>query len=109
VAPSDQAVVSGQATNISLTLDDANGCHAEVRGRDGGPGFAGIAHRSTDARLSFAAAGKGLFVRSATPQCSTETDGLEVQAGHRISLGGFGDSIADSSVIISPAQRISSP
>jgi hypothetical protein len=27
----------------------------------------------------------------------------------RIDLGGFGDSIADSSVIISPAQRISSP
>jgi hypothetical protein len=27
----------------------------------------------------------------------------------RIDLGGFGDSITDSSVIISPAQRISSP
>jgi hypothetical protein len=112
VAPSDLAVVTGQATNVSLTLDDANGCHAEVGAitlNGGGPGFTGIAYRSTDARLSFAAAGKGLFVQSATPQCNTETDGLEVKQFDRISLGGFGNSIADSSAIISPAQRISSP
>ncbi|MDT5034820.1 MAG: hypothetical protein QOE03_5 [Micromonosporaceae bacterium] len=112
VAPSDPAVVTGQATNVSLTLDDANGCHAEVGARTlngGGPGFTGIAYRSTDARLSFAAPGKGLFVQSATPQCNTGTAGLDVKQFDRISLGGFGDSIADSSAIISPAQRISSP
>jgi hypothetical protein len=33
--------------------------------------------------------------------CSSQFD--------RIDLGGFGDSIADSSAIISPAQKISSP
>jgi hypothetical protein len=112
VSPSDPSVVTGQATNISLTLDDANGCHAEVGAQilnGGGPGFTGIAYRSTDARLSFAAAGKGLFVQSATPQCSTGTAGLEVKQFDRISLGGFGDSITASSAIISPAQRISSP
>jgi hypothetical protein len=112
VAPSDPAVVTGQATNVSLTLDDANGCHAEVGARTlngGGPGFTGVAYRSTDARLSFAAAGKGLFVQSATPQCNTGTAGLDVKQFDRISLGGFGDSIADSSAIVSPAQRISSP
>jgi hypothetical protein len=32
--------------------------------------------------------------------------GLDVKQFDRIDLGGFGDSIADSSVIISPAQRI---
>ena len=65
LAPNDPAVATGQATNVSLTLDDANGCHAEVGARilsGGGPGFTGIAYRSTDARVSFAAGGKGLFV-----------------------------------------------
>jgi hypothetical protein len=112
VSPSDPAVVTGQATNVSLTLDDANGCHAVVGAKalsGGGPGFTGIAYRSTDARLSFAAGGKGLFVQSATPQCDTGTAGLDVKQFDRIDLGGFGDSIADSSAIISPAQTISSP
>jgi hypothetical protein len=112
VAPSDPAIVTGQATNVSLTLDDANGCHAVVGARilnGGGPGFAGIAYRSTDARFSFGAAGKGLFVQSATPQCSTGEDGLELKQFDRIALSGFGNSIADSSTIISPTQRISSP
>jgi hypothetical protein len=35
--------------------------------------------------------------------------GLDVRQFDRIDLGGFGDSIADSPAIISPAQRISSP
>jgi hypothetical protein len=113
LAPSDPAVVTGQATNISLTLDDANGCHAEVGAKTlngGGPGFTGIAYRSTDARLSFAAGGKGLFVQSATPQCNAGAyKGLAVKQFDRISLGGFGDSITASSTIISPAQRITSP
>jgi hypothetical protein len=112
VSPSDPAVVTGQATNVSLTLVDANGCHAEVGAKilsGGGPGFAGIAYRSTDARLSFAAGGKGLFVQSATPQCNTGYAGLAVKQFDRIDLGGFGDSIADSSATITPAQRISSP
>jgi hypothetical protein len=112
VFPSGSAVVTGEATNVSLILDDANGCHAEVGAKilnGGGPGFTGIAYRSTDARLSFAAGGKGLFVQSATPQCNTGTAGLDVKQFDRISLGGFGDSIAASSAIISPAQRISSP
>jgi len=102
----------GQATNVSLTLDDANGCHAEVGAKisnGGGPGFTGLAYRTTDARLSFASGGKGLFVQSATPQCTTGDDGLEVKQFDRISLGGFGDSILNSSVIVTPAQRISSP
>jgi hypothetical protein len=68
----------------------------------GGPGFTGIAYRSTDPRLSFAPGGKGLFVQSATPQCNTGTAGLDVKQFDRIDLGGFGNSIADSSVIISP-------
>ena len=112
LAPNDPAVATGQATNVSLTLDDANGCHAEVGARilsGGGPGFTGIAYRSTDARVSFAAGGKGLFVQSVTPQCNTGTAGLDVKQFDRISLGGFGNSIVDSSAIISPAQTISSP
>jgi len=112
LSPADPAVVTGQAGNISLTLDAANGCHAEVGARTssgGGPGFTGIAYRSTDARLSFAAGGKGLFVQSATPQCNAGYAGPAWKVFDRISLGGFGDSIAASSVIVSPAQRISSP
>src|SRR5215468_10593527 len=111
--PVGSTVFTGQATNISLTLDDANGCHAVVGAQTlsgGGPGFTGIAYRSSDHRLSFAAAGKGLFVQSATPQCNSGVyHGLAVKQFDRISLGGFGDSIADSSAIISPAQTISSP
>jgi len=111
--PAGSTVFTGQATNVSLTLDDANGCHAVVGAQilsGGGPGFTGLAYRSSDHRLSFAAAGKGLFVQSATPQCNSGTyHGLDVKQFDRISLGGFGDSIANSSVIISPAQRISSP
>ena len=112
VAPNDPAVLTGQATNISLTLDDANGCHAVIGARTsagGGPGFTGVAYRTTDARLSFAAGGKGLFVQSATAQCNTGYHGLAVKQFDRISLGGFGDSIAASSVTVSPAQRITSP
>jgi len=74
-----------------------------------GPGFTGLAYRSSDHRLSFAAGGKGLFVQSATAQCNTGTAGLDVKQFDRIDLGGFGNSIADSSAIISPAQRISAP
>jgi hypothetical protein len=111
--PAGSGVITGQPTNISLTLDDANGCHAEVGAKilsGGGPGFTGLAYRNSDARLSFAAAGKGLFVQSATPQCSSGAyHGLSVKQFDRISLGGFGDSIVDSSAFISPAQRISSP
>jgi hypothetical protein len=111
--PAGSGVITGQATNISLTLDDANGCHAEVGAKTtngGGPGFTGLAYRNSDARLSFAAGGKGLFVQSATVQCNSGTyHGLAVKQFDRISLGGFGNSIVDSSVIISPAQRISSP
>jgi len=112
VFPVGSAVVVGQATNVSLTLDATNGCHAEVGARilgGGGPGFTGIAYRSTDARLSFASGGKGLFVQSATPQCSAGYAGPDLKQFDRISLGGFGNSIADSSAIISPAQRITSP
>jgi hypothetical protein len=110
--PSDPAVFTGQATNISLTLDDTNGCHAVVGARTssgGGPGFTGIAYRSTDARLSFAAGGKGLFVQSASAQCGTGTQGLDVKVFDRISLGGFGTTLTDSAVNISPPQRITSP
>ena len=110
--PVGSTVFTGQATNVSLTLDDARGCHAVVGAQilsGGGPGFTGLAYRSSDHRLSFAAAGKGLFVQSATAQCDNGAAGLDVKQVDRISLGGFGDSIADSSAIISPAQRISSP
>ena len=111
--PVGSTVFTGQATNISLTLDDANGCHAVVGAQilsGGGTGFTGLAYRSSDHRLSFAAGGKGLFVQSATPQCNSGTyAGLDVKQFDRISLGGFGDSILNSSAIISPAQKISSP
>jgi hypothetical protein len=110
--PVGSGVFVGQATNVSLTLDAANGCHAEVGGKilnGGGPGFTGIAYRNSDARLSFASGGKGLFVQSTTGACETGNAGLDVKQFDRISLGGFGDSIVDSSVFISPAQRISSP
>jgi hypothetical protein len=113
LTPADPAVVTGQATNITLVLQDAKGCFAVVGARTtdgGGPGFTGIAYRSADARLSFAAGGKGLFVQSATEQCNTGyAGGLRVKQFDRISLGGFGDSITASSVIIAPAQRITSP
>ncbi|WP_426503504.1 hypothetical protein ACPPVO_38575 [Dactylosporangium sp. McL0621] len=75
----------------------------------GGPGFTGIAYRSADARLSFAAGGKGLFVQSASAQCGTGTQGLDVKVFDRISLGGFGTTLTDSAVNISPPQRITSP
>jgi hypothetical protein len=75
----------------------------------GGPGFTGLAYRGSDHRLSFAAGGKGLFVQSETAQCGNGAAGLDVKQSDRIDLGGFGDSIADSSAIISPAQQISSP
>ena len=55
LAEVDPAVFAGQATNVSLTLDDVNGCHAEVGARilnGGGPGFTGLAYRSSDHRLS---------------------------------------------------------
>jgi hypothetical protein len=110
--PVGSATFTGQATNVSLTLDDARGCHAVVGAKilsGGGPGFTGIQYRSSDHRLSFAAGGKGLFVQSATAQCDNGQPGLDVKQFDRIDLGGFGDSIADSSVIISPAQKISSP
>ena len=110
--PVGSTVFTGQATNISLTLDDARGCHAVVGAKilsGGGPGFTGLAYRSSDHRLSFAAGGKGLFVQSATAQCDNGPAGLDVKQFDRIDLGGFGDSIADSSAIISPAQTISSP
>jgi hypothetical protein len=82
--PAGSTVYTGQATNISHTLDDARGCHVVV-------------------------GGKGLFVQSATAQCGNGAAGLDVKQSDRIDLGGFGDSIADSSAIISPAQQISSP
>jgi hypothetical protein len=111
--PVGSATFVGQATNISLTLDDANGCHAEVGAKilnGGGPGFTGLAYRTSDHRLSFASGGKGLFVQSATPQCNSGAyHGLAVSQFDRISLGGFGDGITDSSVIVSPAQRITTP
>jgi len=110
--PVGSATFTGQATNISLTLDDARGCHAVVGakiGSGGGPGFTGLAYRSSDHRLSFAAGGKGLFVQSATAQCDDGQPGLDVKQFDQIDLGGFGDSIADSSVIISPGQKITSP
>jgi len=110
--PVGSATFTGQATNVSLTLDDARGCHAVVGAKilsGGGPGFTGIQYRSSDHRLSFAAGGKGLFVQSATAQCDNGQPGLDVKQFDRIDLGGFGDSIADSSVIISPAQKITSP
>ena len=110
--PAGSGTFTGQATNVSLTLDDANGCHAEVGAKTingGGPGVAGFTYNSTGARLSFAAGTHGLFVQSATPQCSSGTyHGLRVQQFDRIDLGGFGNP-GDSSATISPAQRISSP
>jgi hypothetical protein len=103
--PAGSGIFTGQATNVSLTLDDANGCHAEVGARTingGGPGVAGFTYNSTDAQLSFGAGTHGLFVQSATPQCNSGVyHGLAVQQGERIDL--------NSAVIISPAQRISSP
>src|SRR5262249_46105006 len=111
--PGGSTVFTGPATNLSLALHDADGCHAVVGAQNlagGGPGFTGLAYRSSVHRLSFAAGGKGLFVQSATPQCNSGTyAGLDVKQFDRISLGGFGNSIADSSAIISPAQTISSP
>lgn len=110
--PVGSGVFVGQATNVSLTLDAANGCHAEVGARilsGGGPGFTGIAYRNSDARVSFDSGGKGLFVQSTTGPCNTGNAGLDVKQFDRISLGGFGDSIVDSSAFISPAQRITSP
>jgi hypothetical protein len=105
VFPPGSATVTGQATNVSLTLDDANGCHAVVGAKTingGGPGFAGFTYRSTDARLSFAAGSHGLFVQSATPQCNSGTyHGLAVKQFDRIDL--------NAAAIISPAQTISSP
>jgi hypothetical protein len=102
----------GQATNISLTLVDANGCHVEVGAKSlngGGPGFTGVQYRTSDHRFSFSAGGKGLFVQTVTPQCGSEAEGLEMSVFERISLGGFGDSIVDSSVFVSPPQTITSP
>jgi hypothetical protein len=103
--PADSGTFTGQATNVSLTLDDANGCHAEVGAKTingGGPGVAGFTYNSTSAQFSFGAGIHGLFVQSATPQCSSGTyHGLRVQQFERIDLGG--------SAGISPAQRISSP
>jgi len=103
--PAGSATFTGQATNISLTLDDANGCHAEVGAKTingGGPGVAGFTYNSTDAQLSFAAGTHGLFVQSATPQCSSGAyHGLAVKQFDRIDL--------NAAAIISPAQTISSP
>jgi len=103
--PAGSGTFTGQATNVSLTLDDANGCHAEVGAKTingGGPGVAGFTYNSTGAQFSFGAGIHGLFVQSATPQCSSGTyHGLRVQQFERIDLGG--------SAGISPAQRISSP
>jgi hypothetical protein len=105
VWPPGSATFTGQATNISLTLDDANGCHAEVGAKTingGGPGVAGFTYNSTDAQLSFAAGTHGLFVQSATPQCNAGVyHGLAVQQGERIDL--------NAAAVISPAQTISSP
>ncbi len=96
LAPNDPAVATGQATNVSLTLDDANGCHAVVGAQTGGgAGFTGVPYRSTDHRFSFAANGKGPFVQSATAQCDDAAGGLDVRQGDRISLGGSGNSIVD--------------
>jgi len=103
--PAGSGTFTGQATNVSLTLDDANGCHAEVGAKTingGGPGVAGFTYNGTGAQFSFGAGIHGLFVQSATPQCSNGTyHGLRVQQFERIDLGGSAD--------ISPAQRISSP
>ena len=103
--PAGSGTFTGQAANVSLTLDDANGCHAEVGAKTingGGPGVAGFTYSNTGAQLSFGAGVHGLFVQSATPQCSSGTyHGLRVQQFERIDLGG--------SAAISPAQRISSP
>jgi hypothetical protein len=103
--PAGSGTFTGQAANVSLTLDDANGCHAEVGAKTingGGPGVAGFTYNSTDAQLSFGAGTHGLFVQSATPQCNSGAyHGLAVKQGERIDL--------NSAAIISPAQRISSP
>lgn len=48
-------------------------------------------------------------MQSATPQCDNGAPGLDVKQFDRIDLGGFGDSIIDSSVILTPAQKISTP
>jgi hypothetical protein len=103
--PAGSGTFTGQATNVSLTLDDANGCHAMVGAKTingGGPGVAGFTYDSTDAQLSFGAGTHGLFVQSATAQCNSGVyHGLAVQQGERIDL--------NAAAIISPAQRISSP
>jgi hypothetical protein len=103
--PAGSGTFTGQATNVSLTLDDANGCHAQVGAKTingGGPGVAGFTYNSRDAQLSFGAGTHGLFVQSATPQCNSGVyHGLAVQQGERIDL--------NSAAIISPAQRVSSP
>jgi hypothetical protein len=103
--PADSATFTGQATNISLTLDDANGCHAEVGAKTingGGPGVAGFTYNSTDHQLSFAAGTHGMFVQSATPQCSSG-------AYHVLAVKQFDRIDLDAAAIISPAQTISSP
>lgn len=103
--PAGSGIFTGQATNVSLTLDDANGCHADVGAKTingGGPGVAGFSYNSTNGQLAFAAGTHGLFVQSATPQCNAGVyHGLAVQPGERIDL--------NAAAIISPAQRISSP
>ena len=72
--PVGSGTFTGQAANVSLTLDDANGCHAEVGAKTingGGPGVAGFTYNSPGAQFSFGAGIHGLFVQSATPQCSS--------------------------------------
>ena len=90
--PAGSGTFTGQAANVSLTLDDANGCHAEVGAKTingGGPGVAGFTYNNTSAQFSFGAGIHGLFVQSATPQCSSGTyHGLRVQQFERIDLGG---------------------
>jgi len=107
--PVGSTTMVGQATNISVTLDDARGCHVVAGARAGGPGFTGLAYRSSDHRLSFDSGGKGLFVQSAAPPCDNGQAGLDIKPGERIDLGGFGDGILDSSILVTPAQTITSP
>src|SRR6266566_3602234 len=103
--------VEGVAVTVTVHTSTANPAPINLTQEFpvGSTVFTGLAYRSSDHRLSFAAGGKGLFVQSATAQCDNGAAGLDVKQFDRIDLGGFGDSIADSSAIISPAQRISSP
>ena len=99
-APQQQTAEDSRAQGGRYKVKIDKSVRGTING--GGPGVAGFTYNTTGAQFSFGAGIHGLFVQSATPQCSSGTyHGLRVQQFERIDLGGSAD--------ISPAQRISSP